>query len=351
MSPQPLKRLYKTATDAALRRDQIEMASIDRLLSPWGPARAPRPMEAAAVRQIANTGFRSILCPVDFSQPSRIALRYAAALAARSHGHLSILYVNDPLLLAAAGIALHDRTLATRNLAELRRLVESTVSAEVLKPAQFDTAVTSGTPADEIVNTAKRRRCDLVVMGTHGLTGADKLLVGSTTWGVLQRTTLPVLAIPARPGANRAPAGRPPWPGKRVIAAIAMDRRAMRQARAAAAIAHWWGSTLLLVHVVPEFKAPPWLRTKMGASDRARIADAQSRLDALAASLRKQAEVDTRVLFGDPRLEIAKVAATERAGLVITTLRTPPDWFGPRRGSLSYGVLSDVTVPVLALPG
>jgi hypothetical protein len=51
------------------------------------------------------------------------------------------------------------------------------------------------------------------------------------------------------------------------------------------------------------------------------IADAQSRLEALAAFLRTQAEVDTRVLFGDARREIAKVAATERAGLVITTLR------------------------------
>ena len=208
MSPQPLKRLYKAATGAALRRDQIEMESIDRLLSPWAPARAPRPMEAAAIRRIANAGFRSILCPVDFSPQSRIALRYAAALATRSHGRLSILYVNDPLLVAAAGIALHDRTLATRNLAELRRLVESTVSPAVLEPARLDDAVTSGTPADEIVKTAKRRRCDLIVMGTHGLTGADKLLIGSTTCGVLQRTSVPVLAIPAGPGTQSRVGGR-----------------------------------------------------------------------------------------------------------------------------------------------
>ena len=128
MAPKPLKRLYKAATGAALRRDQIEMESIDRLLSPLAPGRAPRPMDVAAIRRWRTTGFRSILCPVDFSAQSRVALRYAAALATRSHGRLSILYVNDPLLIAAAGIALHDRTLATRNLAELRRFVESTVS-------------------------------------------------------------------------------------------------------------------------------------------------------------------------------------------------------------------------------
>jgi len=351
MSPQPLKRLYQAATSAALRRDQIEMEGIERLLSPLVPARAPRPVAAAAIRRIADGGFQSILCPVDFSPQSRIALRYAAALARRSHGRLSVLYVNDPLLVAAAGIALHDRTLATRNLAELRRLVESTVSPAVLEPARIDDAVTSGTPADEIVRTAKRRRCDLIVMGTHGLTGADRLLIGSTTGGVLRRASVPVLAIPAGSGTNRPRAVGPFWPGQRVIAAIAMDRRSLPHARAAAAVAHWSGSALLLVHVVPEFKAPPWLRKRLGASDRARIADARSRLDALAASLRRQLKVDTRVLFGDARREIAKAAATEPAGLVMTSLHAPRDWFGPRRGSLSYDILSEVAIPVLALPG
>jgi nucleotide-binding universal stress UspA family protein len=182
-------------------------------------------------------------------------------------------------------------------------------------------------------------------MGTHGLTGADKLLIGSTT-GASCSGLLPVLAI--RPSWRIARRRGSPWPGRRVIAAIAMDRRAMRtHARPAIAC---WRSALLLVHVVPEFKAPP-VTQRLGASDRARIADARSRLEALATSLGKQAEVDTRVLFGDARREIAKVAATERAGLLITSLRTPRDWFGPRRGSISYGVLSDVTVPVLALPG
>src|SRR4029078_1683749 len=99
-----------------------------------------------------------------------------------------------------AGIALHDRTLATRNLAELRGFAEATVPRAVLEPARVDDTVTSGTPADEIANTAKRRRCDLIVMGTHGLTGADRLLLGSTTWGVPQAHTFPVRATPSPAG-------------------------------------------------------------------------------------------------------------------------------------------------------
>ena len=117
------------------------------------------------------------------------------------------------------------------------------------------------------------------------------------------------------------------------------------------AVARSFGSAVLLVHVVPELKSPQWLRTRMGASERTRIAHAQAGLDALAAGLRRQGEIETRVLFGDATRDIARLAATERAGLVIMTLRTPRDWFGPRRGSMSYEVLSQVTTPVLALPG
>lgn len=351
MAHHAMHRLYKAVTRAGQRRDEIEMQSIDRLLSPLVPART-HPTRAAAMRLVTHTGFRRILCPVDFSEQSRLALRYADAIARRSRGRLSILYVNDPLLTAAAGIAPHDRTLAKRNLAELRRFVESTVSPDIVEPARVEDSVISGKPADEVTKAAKRRRCDLIVMGTHGLTGADKLFIGSTTDGVLQRTTVPVLAIPGgRPAKNRAPALSRAWPGKLIIAAVELDRRSMRDARAAAAVARWFGSVLLLVHVVPEFKSAPWLRKKIETSDRTRIAHAQSRLEMLAARLRRHTEIETRVLFGDATREIARVAATERAGLVITTLRTPRDWFGPRRGSMSYDVLSQVTTPVLALPG
>jgi hypothetical protein len=99
-------------------------------------------MDVAPSGGLQTTGFRSILCPVDFSPQSRIALRRRRTRHDRTAVYRSC--VNDPLLVAAAGIALHDRTLATRNLAELRRLVESTVSRAVAEPARVDDAVTSG---------------------------------------------------------------------------------------------------------------------------------------------------------------------------------------------------------------
>ena len=72
--------------------------------------------------------FQSILCPVDFSNHSRNAVRYAAAVARRSGGRLVVLFVNDPLLLAAAAAVFHHRRLfveRTRN--ELARFVRQSV--------------------------------------------------------------------------------------------------------------------------------------------------------------------------------------------------------------------------------
>ena len=67
----------------------------------------------------------------------------------------------------------------------------------VPRDADVVVEVAVGTPAGEILRTARRERCDLIVMSTHGLTGARKFFFGSTTERVLRETTVPVLATPA----------------------------------------------------------------------------------------------------------------------------------------------------------
>jgi nucleotide-binding universal stress UspA family protein len=59
-----------------------------------------------------------------------------------------------------------------------------------------------GRPAREIVKAARQRRADLIVMGSHGLTGVRKLMLGSVTEEVLKTAAIPVLVVP--PGAARA---------------------------------------------------------------------------------------------------------------------------------------------------
>ena len=77
---------------------------------------------------MANTRlFQTILCPVDFSDHSRQALSYAALLASRSDGRLVVIFVEDPLLAAAAAVKYDEKTLFDKARKELRRLAERAI--------------------------------------------------------------------------------------------------------------------------------------------------------------------------------------------------------------------------------
>jgi nucleotide-binding universal stress UspA family protein len=294
-------------------------------------------------------GFRSILCPVDFSDHSRLALQYAVAIGLRGGALLRVVYVNDPLLVAAAAAALHDRHFAKRSAHELQGFIDATVPPPTRAQLHVMPHVSIGHPSDQILKAAERRATDLIVLGTHGLTGADRLFMGSTTLSVLQRTAVPVLAIP-RDGETPAPFVSPSWPGGRMLAAIELDAAVATEVESAARIAHWFSSSLLLAHVVNEITAPAWLSADLSAHERIRIALAQRQMEALAAVAQRHVKTDVRVACGNVADEIAALAVRERAALLFTTLHDRRRWFGAKRGSISYHVLSHAVTPVLAVP-
>lgn len=290
-------------------------------------------------------GFRSVLCPVDFSAHSRHALRCAVAVALRGKAALRVVYVNDPLLVAAASAALHDRRLVKRSARELKAFINATVPAKTRARLRVTSAATIGDPAEQILKHASVRRTDLIVLGTHGLTGAKRLLIGSTTLTVLQRTKVPVLAVPdghARRGGFD--------PSRRIVATLDLDGAAVGEVDVAARIAEWFGSSLLLLHVVGNIAAPAWLTGDLSAHERIRVAQAQQRLERLAVSAQRRVPTETCVTCGRVADEIAALAATQDTGLVISALRDRRGWFGARRGSIAYHVLSHAVTPVLAYP-
>jgi len=296
-----------------------------------------------------STGFRSVLCPIDFSEQSRLALRYAEAIALRGNGRLSVAFVNDPLLVAAAAAALHNRQLATLSAIELQAFIAETLSEDTRARLRVTPRTSTGNPADEIMKTAARSGSDLIVVGTRGLTGPGRILMGSTTLGVLQRATVPVLAVPS---ADNAPAEivSPSWPGDRILAPIELDADSGRDVDVAAGLAEWFDASLILLHVVDEIAAPAWIKGQLSGHDRIRIAQAEERIDELAAHARRRVKAETRVVCGKVAEEVAALAAAERVHLVATAMRERRAWFGARRGSVSYAVLAHAVAPVLACP-
>jgi nucleotide-binding universal stress UspA family protein len=285
---------------------------------------------------------------VDFSDHSRRALLYAAALASRAHARLTVLYVNDPLLVAASAAAYHGEAIGAASQAELSSFVEDAVAASVRRATGLTTRTALGVPPREILRAASTGEHDLVVMGSKGLNGARRLFFGSTTSTVLRKSKVPVLAVPLVEQQRGATVPRG-WPGKRIVAPVALGPEAEGDVRAAARVARWFDASLVLVHVVREPVLPGWFGGVAAAPLRRQSADARKKLEALRARVGRVPGA-TLVARGDPPEEIAAATEKTRAGLVVMTLRRGPGVLGHPIGSIAYRVLSRGIAPVLALP-
>jgi nucleotide-binding universal stress UspA family protein len=295
--------------------------------------------------------FRSILCPIDFSEHSRQALRYAAILASRSRGRLMVIFVEDPLLFTGATVAGYDdRKLLASLHAELDRFVARTTAPYNINRSNLTLEVAQGNAGRVIKWTAKEFKCDLIVMGAHGVSGAGKLMFGSTTHRVLRHAEVPVLAIP--PVKRGTPAPARGWPGRWVLAPIDLGPKDKRDALNAALVADELGSQLLLLHVVEPGDASLWQRLDLPRPNREQLlkARARTRLDALRARTESAVVTACRVITGKPAAKIAAAAVDPKIGLVIMTRRRGQGLFGPRQGSISYQVVCNASTPVLALP-
>jgi nucleotide-binding universal stress UspA family protein len=145
--------------------------------------------------------YKSILCPVDFSESSLKALTYATSMAEQAHGHLTVLHVDERDFERADstdGVA-YDAGMTVGQLLEARAQASRRRLEDVTRDAStnciVDTLLTNGTPWREVLRVAAERRSDLIVMGVQGRGVADLLFFGSTTQHVVRQASCPVLTL------------------------------------------------------------------------------------------------------------------------------------------------------------
>ncbi len=143
--------------------------------------------------------FQHILVPVDFGEPSEHAVDLAVEMAIRCDAKLTLFHAGPtPASYYAAygeGITFPDGELQTRANA---MLAAALARAQTRYP-RADSAVTIGTPWEEILGAVKARAADLVVMGTHGRRGVAHVFLGSVAEKVVRHATVPVLTTRGRP--------------------------------------------------------------------------------------------------------------------------------------------------------
>jgi nucleotide-binding universal stress UspA family protein len=136
-----------------------------------------------------------ILVPTDGSEEGERAVRHAIGLAVAHDATIHAVYVVDSasyggVPMETAWEGLHEM-LEREGEAALDRVVELGDESGI----PVETALLEGTPAKQIVRYAESDDCDLVVMGTHGRGGIDRLLLGSVAERVVRSSEVPVLTV------------------------------------------------------------------------------------------------------------------------------------------------------------
>lgn len=163
-------------------------------------ARVPVMTVPPPVKEPGSPLFKTILCPLEFSDASTPALEYALSLAQEANGRLILLHVIESLVGETAAA-----DMGHLSVSEYSRYVEEDAVAR-LKSAVPDEARTWSTPQEriargrayrEILRVARDEGVDLIVMGVQGKGALNRLVFGSTTHHVIREARCPVLTIRA----------------------------------------------------------------------------------------------------------------------------------------------------------
>jgi nucleotide-binding universal stress UspA family protein len=144
---------------------------------------------------------QKILYPTDFSSWSNQAYFHAVSLAEKHGAVLTVVFVFNPESTPSAGHraeAEHDRQYWRDLLEQIRPLDPNIVVNHVFL---------EGDPATQIVRYARESASDMIVMGTHGRTGMERLLLGSVAEKVLRDATCTVMVVKLPRGGQSAERG------------------------------------------------------------------------------------------------------------------------------------------------
>jgi nucleotide-binding universal stress UspA family protein len=292
---------------------------------------------------------KTVLCPVDFSDTSRKALRHAAAVATWYEAVLHVVHViADP-----SGSAVSTATLvpveATTDLrARAGAAVREFVDASDISKTPAREVVRTGDPAAEILEYSRDISPDLLVMGTHGRTGLRHALMGSTTERVVQHAASPVLTIPRDAGQVRSPAL---IQFKRILCACDFSPSSDRAVDYARSLAQENYACLTLLHTVEtlvDAQAIAAADQRVVEYVQSRTQDAHARLHALAAAdTSDSCETSERVELGAPAQTILRIADELHADLIVMGAQGHVGIGVVLFGSTTHTVLRRATCPVL----
>jgi len=289
---------------------------------------------------------KSIVCPVDFSDFSARAYHHALSLAEHYRAKLvaqhTIELAHYPYADYAASAGDYEgftRAMREGGKEQLREFVKKHAQGEI----QPELVVSQGAAPDCILSFAKERKMDLIVMGTHGRRGLDRLMLGTTTDRVMRRSSCPVLAVSKTPPEFLPPNSTLDATAReqqhhvhrlnRIVYCTDFSENSERALNYAISATREYDAELTMLHVLERADA---------AGKEEIVAAAARQLDKLIPpEERNRLKIKTEVRVGKSYEQIIQHAEDERIELVVMAVRG--------RGALNLAVFGSTTYRVMQL--
>ena len=288
-----------------------------------------------------------ILCPVDFSETSRHALEHAVAIAKWYESELTVLHALYPRFRPEPPIFFAEPPHSVLESENMRDVAETQLQRwlEALghTGVKVNTLVDEGHAVPIILQQAATVDADLMVMGTHGVSGFDRLVLGSVAEKVLRKAPCPVLTVPPAAKAAKLPYAR-------VLCPVDFSESSLAALRFAISIAEEADAHLTVLHVgdwASEESLAVDHQTTFGAGFEQQ---ARQRLESLIPDdVRVWCKPQTRVEFGKPHRQILEVVRTDGTDLIVMGVRgrNPVDL--TLFGSTTNHVVRGSACPVLTI--
>jgi nucleotide-binding universal stress UspA family protein len=291
------------------------------------------------------TEFRRILCPVDFSEFSASVLAYAAAFARLFGSDITVLHVFATAVPPASSATYPAWLLqvpeARKSIAdELHVLLAPLSSAGV----RLRTQIAEGNTSSEIIRHAAEPDVDLVVMGTHGRSGFDRITLGSVAEKVLRKAPCPVLTIPPGLAATATDVSI-----RNILCPTDFSTCSEHAMEFALSLAGRTDATVTALHVIETMEARPELKGAMADLQKRRCDTERRYLEEMNAGRAGGNRITNVVTLGRPYLEVLRVAEERATDLIVMGVRGRGPVDMALFGSTTNHVVRRATCPVVTV--
>lgn len=290
-------------------------------------------------KRVARISFKNVLCATDFSPSSSTAVAYAVAIARRYRSKLYVAHVIPPDIYKSVPPEAMPEAVKQTHV-QAQQDLECLSHRDEMEHINHELLLRDGQVSTVLLELLDKYKIDLLVIGTRGHTGLDRLLLGSVAEEMFRQAKCPVLIVPSH--ASQDSAARIGI----IVYPTDFSQISLAAAPYAFSLAKRYRAQLILLNVVQN-------PTAQSTEDFARLRKPiETQLhELLPADYRPNREPQVEVEFGPPAEGIARAASQANAGLIILGMTPAKAAVAHLPEGIIYKVVRTAACPVLTIRG